>query len=60
MLEWIDQMLEDDKDVLVKFDVDSRAKLLKVLVNYGKEPLQAAIAQLRQAESSSQKQNKIE
>ena len=52
-------MLEDDKDVLVKFGVDSRVKLLKVLVNYGKEPLQAAIAQLRQAESSSQKQNKI-
>ena len=59
-LEWIDKFLEENKDILNKFDVDSRAKVVKLLVNYGKTPLEEAIARLKSEESSCKKREKPE
>jgi hypothetical protein len=45
---WIDKILVDNKDVLEKLDITTRAKMVKLLANFGKDPLERAIAQLRQ------------
>jgi hypothetical protein len=49
-MEWIEKFYAENREVLLKWDVDSPAKLVKVLANFGRQPLEEAIAELKQRE----------
>ena len=44
----IDLFLQENTDILDKWGVDTDSKLVKLLANYGKKPLQEAVNELRQ------------
>lgn len=59
-LVWVEQFLKENEALLSKWDIDTPSKCIKLLSNFGKEPLEAALAKLAEAEKENKAKLKAE